>query len=62
MRRSNGSGDTHHHRGAQLLNMRCLMQQLLQRLDRMLMIHSIEGRVPFLEDGFVAHWTTLTRA
>lgn len=34
-----------------LLNMRFLMQQLLQRLDRMLMIHSIEGRVPFLENS-----------
>ncbi len=32
-----------------LLNARFLMQQLLQRLDRMLMLHSIEGRVPFLE-------------
>ena len=34
-----------------LLNMRFLMQQLLQRLDRMLMIRSIEGRVPFLENS-----------
>lgn len=34
-----------------LLNARLLMQQLLQRLDRMLMVHSIEGRVPFLENG-----------
>jgi asparagine synthetase B (glutamine-hydrolysing) len=34
-----------------LSNMRVMMQPLLHRLDRMLMIHSIEGRVPFLENA-----------
>ena len=34
-----------------LNNMRVMMQPLLHRLDRMLMMHSIEGRVPFLESA-----------
>jgi asparagine synthase (glutamine-hydrolysing) len=34
-----------------LSNMRVMMQPLLHRLDRMLMMHSIEGRVPFLENA-----------
>jgi asparagine synthase (glutamine-hydrolysing) len=34
----------------QLFYLRYHMQPLLHRLDRMLMIHSIEGRVPFLEN------------
>jgi asparagine synthase (glutamine-hydrolysing) len=34
-----------------LNNMRSMMQPLLHRLDRMLMMHSIEGRVPFLENA-----------
>lgn len=34
-----------------LCNLRVMMQPLLHRLDRVLMLHSIEGRVPFLENG-----------
>ncbi|HET7188893.1 MAG TPA: asparagine synthase (glutamine-hydrolyzing) [Gemmatimonadaceae bacterium] len=34
-----------------LCNLRVMMMPLLHRLDRVLMLHSIEGRVPFLENG-----------
>jgi asparagine synthase (glutamine-hydrolysing) len=34
-----------------LCNLRVMMQPLLHRLDRVLMRYSIEGRVPFLENG-----------
>ena len=34
----------------QLFYMRYHLQPLLHRLDRMLMHHSVEGRVPFLEN------------
>jgi len=37
----------------QLFYMRYHMQPLLHRLDRMLMNHSIEGRVPFLENEVI---------
>jgi hypothetical protein len=37
-----------------LCNLRVMMQPLLHRLDRVLMMHSIEGRVPFLENGIFA--------
>lgn len=37
----------------QLFYARYHLQPLLQRLDRMLMIHSIEGRVPFLENDLI---------
>jgi asparagine synthase (glutamine-hydrolysing) len=37
----------------QLLHMRYHLQPLLERLDRMLMSHSIEGRVPFLENDLM---------
>jgi asparagine synthase (glutamine-hydrolysing) len=37
-----------------LCNLRVMMQPLLHRLDRVLMLHSIEGRVPFLENGIFA--------
>jgi len=36
-----------------LFNLRYQLQPLLHRLDRMLMIHSIEGRVPFLEQSLI---------
>ena len=37
----------------QLFYMRYHLQPLLHRLDRMLMVHSIEGRVPFLENALI---------
>jgi hypothetical protein len=37
----------------QLFYLRYHMQPLLHRLDRMLMVHSIEGRVPFLENDLM---------
>lgn len=36
-----------------LSNMRVMMQPLLHRLDRILMMHSMEGRVPFIEKGMM---------